>query len=78
MDFNQICCGDHFALYANIKPHCIPETNIVLEFNYTLIEKNFKIDYKEKIFAWHISDNIGIYRIYEELSTISVKKIKTT
>ena len=35
-DGNQTYCGDHFAMYRNIKPLCcVPGTNIVLQVYYT-------------------------------------------
>ena len=37
---NQIHCGDHFTIYTNIQLlRCIPETNIMLYFNYISILK---------------------------------------
>ena len=41
MDGNQTYCGDHFAVYTNIKLLCCtPETNIMIHVNYTSILKN--------------------------------------
>ena len=29
MDVNWTYCGDHFAIYTNIKLCCTPETNVI-------------------------------------------------
>ena len=40
MDVNETYCGDHFAIYTNIKSLCCtPETNIMLYVNYTSIDR---------------------------------------
>ena len=38
-DVHQAYGGDHFAIYTNIKLFCTPETNTVLDVNYTSIKK---------------------------------------
>ena len=40
MDVNHTYCGDHFAIYTNIKSlGYMPETSIMLYINYTSIFK---------------------------------------
>ena len=44
MDVNYTHCGDHFAIYANIKSLCCtPETNIMLYVNYISFKKEKRI-----------------------------------
>lgn len=51
MDDNYTNCGDHSAVYTNIKSSwCIPEINIIVYTNYTSIEKELKsckLNFKE-------------------------------
>ena len=50
MDINQTYCGDHFAIYTNIKSCYTPETRIMLNVNYTSIYKmNLKSNLKKEI-----------------------------
>lgn len=38
-DVNETSCGNHFPMYTNIESMCyIPETNIMLKVNYTVIK----------------------------------------
>ena len=39
-DVNQTYYGDHFTIYANTESsHCTPETNIMLQVDYTSVTK---------------------------------------
>lgn len=35
MDVNEIHCGDHFAVYTNVKPLCHAPENNIIYVNYT-------------------------------------------
>ena len=45
MDVNQTYCGDHIAIYTNIKSLCcIPTTNIMLYFKLYLNKKSWMLN----------------------------------
>ena len=70
-------CGDHFIMYINVKSLCsTPEINIILYFNYTLI--NLLKTYAKHILQCQGHNQGSIYLEYEKtnLPLGGVNKIK--